>query len=44
MLEERKGDHGHQCVAVKAFPGSAFEVIEAELFFKLLMGLLILRS
>jgi len=40
VLEERKGDHGHQRVAVKAFPGSAFEVIEAEFFLELLMGLL----
>jgi hypothetical protein len=39
VLEEREGDHGHQRVAVKAFPGSAFEVVEAEFFLELLMGL-----
>ena len=30
----------HQRVAMKALPGSAFEVVEAEFFLELLMGLL----
>ena len=33
-------DHRHERVAVQAMPGSAFEVIEAEFFLKLLVGLL----
>ena len=40
MLQERVGDHGHERVPAQALPGSPFEVIEAELFFHLLMGLL----
>ena len=34
------GDHRHEHVAVQAMPGSAFKVIEAEFFLKLLVGLL----
>ena len=40
MLEEGVGDHRHERVPVKALPGSALEVIEAEFFLHLLMGLL----
>ena len=40
MLEEGVGDHGHERMTVKALPGSSFEVVEAEFFFQLLMGLL----
>ncbi len=40
MLEEGVGDHRHERMTVKALPGSALEVIEAEFFFHLLMGLL----
>jgi len=40
MLEEGVGDHRHERMTVQALPGSAFEVIEAEFFFHLLMGLL----
>jgi len=40
MLEEGVGDHRHERVPVKALPGSTLEVIEAELFFHLLVGLL----
>src|SRR6266702_7022260 len=40
VLKEGKGDHGHERMAVKALPGSSFEVIEAEFLFQLLMGLL----
>ena len=39
MLEERVGDHGHECVAMKSLPGSSLEVIKPEFFFQLLMGL-----
>ena len=39
MLEEGVGDHRHERMAMKALPGSALEVIEAEFFFHLLMGL-----
>ena len=39
MLEEGVGDHRHERVPVKALPGSALEVIEAEFFLHLLMGL-----
>ena len=39
MLREGVDDHRHQRVPVKALPGSALEVIEAEFFFHLLMGL-----
>jgi hypothetical protein len=40
MLKEGEGEHGHECMAVKALPGSALEVVETELLFQLLMGLL----
>jgi len=40
MLEERIGDHCHECVTVKTLPGSSLEVIEAEFLFELLVGLL----
>ena len=39
MLEEGVGDHRHERVPVKALPGSALEVIEAQFFFHLLVGL-----
>ncbi len=40
MLEECIRDHCHESVTMKALPGSSLEVVEAELFFQLLMGLL----
>ena len=40
MLEEGVGDHSHERMTVKAWPRSSLEVIEAEFFFQLLMGLL----
>ena len=40
MLEEGVGDHCHERMTVKAWPRPSFEVIEAEFFFQLLMGLL----
>ena len=40
MLKEGVGDHCHERVSVKALPGSALEVVEAEFFFHLLVGLL----
>jgi hypothetical protein len=40
MLEEGVGDHRHERMTVKALPGSALEVIEAEFFFELLVSLL----
>ena len=40
MLEEGVGDHRHERVPMKALPGSALEVIEAEFFLHLLMRLL----
>jgi len=40
MLEKGVSDHRHKRVTVKALPGSALEVIEAEFFFQLLMRLL----
>ena len=39
MLKEGKGEHGHERMTVKALPGSALEVVEAEFLFQLLMGL-----
>ena len=39
MLEECIRNHGHESVPMKALPGSSLEVVEAELFFQLLMGL-----
>jgi hypothetical protein len=38
-LQEGVGHHRHQGVAVKSDPGSSFEVIEAQFFLELLMGL-----
>ena len=40
MLEKGVSDHRHQCMTMQALPGSSFEVIEAELFFQLLVSLL----
>ena len=40
MLEEGVSDHRHERVTMKTLPGSSLEVVEAELFFQLLMGLL----
>lgn len=40
MLEEGIGDHGHQGMAVKAAPGAALEVVEAQFLLHLLVGLL----
>ena len=40
MLQEGEGEHRHECMAVKALPGSPFEVVEPKFFFQLLMGLL----
>ena len=39
-LQVGVGDHRHERVAVQATPGSAFEVVEAEFFLELLVGLL----
>ena len=39
-LEKGVGDHRHQRMSVQAGPGATFEVVEAELFLELLMGLL----
>ena len=41
MLKEGVGDHRHQRMPVKTLPGPAFEVIETEFFFHLLMGLFV---
>jgi hypothetical protein len=40
MLKEGIRDHCHECVPVKALPGSALEVVEAEFFLHLLVSLL----
>jgi hypothetical protein len=32
-------DHGHQRVTMEAMPGPSFEVVEAQFFLELLMGL-----
>ena len=40
MLKEGIRDHRHERVTMKALPGPSFEVVEAEFFFQLLMGLL----
>ena len=40
ILEEGASDHCQGCMTVKALPGSSLEVVEAEFFFQLLMGLL----
>ena len=39
MLKEGVRDHYHERVSVQALPGPSLEVIEAEFFFHLLMGL-----
>ena len=39
MLEVGVSDHRHQRMAARTLPGAAFEVIEAEFFFHLLVGL-----
>jgi hypothetical protein len=39
-VKEGEGEHGHECMAVKALPGSALEVVETEFFFHLLVSLL----
>jgi hypothetical protein len=39
-LEESVGDHRHERVSVQALPRAAFEVVETEFFFELLMSLL----
>ena len=39
MLEECVSDHGHECVTMKALPGSSLKLIEPEFLFQLLMGL-----
>ena len=39
MLEERVGDHGHECVTMQTLPGSPLEVIKPEFLFQLLMRL-----
>ena len=40
MLQEGEGEHRHECMAVKALPGSPFEVVEPKFLFQLLVGLL----
>ena len=40
MLKEGVSDHCHEGVTVKALPGASLEVVEAEFFFHLLVGLL----
>src|SRR5215831_8010554 len=40
VLQESEGEHRHECMAVKALPGSPFEVVEPKFLFQLLMGLL----
>ena len=40
MLEEGVRDHRHERMTMQALPGSAFEVIETEFFFHLLVSLL----
>ena len=40
VLQEGEGEHRHECMAVKALPGSPFEVVEPKFLFQLLMGLL----
>ena len=39
MLEEGETDHRHQRMIVEAAPRAAFEVIEAQFFLELLVGL-----
>lgn len=38
-LQEGRGDHRHEGMAMEAGPGSAFKMVEAKLFLELLMGL-----
>ena len=40
MLEESVGDHRHQRMTVEPLPRTAFEVIETEFLFQLLVSLL----
>jgi hypothetical protein len=40
MLEKGISDHCHERVTVETLPGLSLEVVEAEFFFQLLMGLL----
>jgi hypothetical protein len=40
MLEEGVRDHRHECMTMKALPGSSLEMIETEFFFQLLVSLL----
>jgi len=40
MLKEGVRDHCHERVSVKALPRSALEMVEAEFFFHLLVGVL----
>ena len=40
MLEERVSDHRHERMTMQTLPGSAFEVIETEFLFQLLVSLL----
>ena len=40
ILEESISDHRHERMTMQALPGSAFEVIETEFFFHLLVSLL----
>src|SRR5262249_16587388 len=40
MLEEGIGNHRHECMTVETLPGPAFEVIETEFLFQLLVSLL----
>ena len=39
-MQEGEGEHRHECIAVKALPGSPFQVVEPKFLFQLLMGLL----
>src|SRR5262245_7137692 len=40
ILQERIGNHRHQCMAMEALPGSALEVVKTKFFFHLLVHLL----
>src|SRR5215472_206097 len=40
MLEESVSNHRHQCMTMKALPGSSLEVVKTEFFFHLLVSLL----
>ena len=40
MLQTGEGEHRHERMAVKSWPGSPFEVVEPKFLFQLLMGLL----